>query len=48
MTEPGGPVWIGISQVGDPPVYYFLAGQILWIFNAFPITVTLYALRVSA
>lgn len=46
VTEPGGPVWIGISQVGDPPVYYFLAGQILWIFNAFPITVTLYALRV--
>lgn len=31
----GEPIWIGIPQVGDPPVYYVLAGTILRLLAGF-------------
>ena len=38
-------VWIGISQVGDPPLYYLIASLPARLFPAWDVTRLLYAMR---
>ncbi|MAT42507.1 MAG: hypothetical protein CL609_09215 [Anaerolineaceae bacterium] len=40
------PVWIGITQVGDPPLYYVLTAVPLWVLKNASVEVQLYASRI--
>jgi len=43
--DPAQPVWIGVSQVGDPPLYYLLASLPLRVLSRAPLLTQLYAGR---
>jgi hypothetical protein len=45
LLSPVGPVWIGISQTNDPPLYYIFAAIPLRILRYTDITLQLYAAR---
>jgi hypothetical protein len=45
LTGPDEPVWLGVSQLGDRPLYYFLASIPLRLLKYSDVTMQLYAAR---
>ena len=46
LTDPSQPIWMGVSQVEDPPFYYILTALPLYLFQNAPVAWQLYAGRV--
>jgi hypothetical protein len=45
LTDPSKPIWIGVEQLVDPPLYYVLAAVPLFILRGAPINIQLFAGR---
>ena len=46
LTDPTQPLWMGVSQIEDPPLYYILTAVPLYIFQGLPVNWQLYSGRI--
>lgn len=46
LTDPNQPLWIGVSQIEDPPLYYILTAIPLSILRDLPVKWQLYSARI--